>query len=427
MTTGATLERPDKREDDSALATALLQLNTACDFLDLDEDLRQILRFPKREVIVHFPVGMDDGSVKVFTGYRVQHSISRGPAKGGIRYHPNVTLDEVRALAMWMTWKCAVVDIPYGGAKGAVACDPKKLSMRELEGLTRRYATELSIIISPEGDIPAPDMNTNAQIMAWIMDTYSMHRGYSVPGVVTGKPLAVGGTRGRVEATGRGCMNMAAEMATYLSMPLEGARVAVQGFGNVGSVAARMLQEQGCKIVAVSDASGGVFSDSGLDIPQLLEDKKDTPDLRDSRRGDRITNPELLELPCDILILAAMEGQITAVNAPNVKARIIVEGANGPTSNEADRILEEQGVHIVPDILANAGGVIVSYFEWVQDLQFYFWEESEVEKRLDSIMARSFHSVMETSKANGVSMRMGAYIQGVSRVVAAHNTRGIYP
>ena len=427
MTTEATAEKTANPEQGSALATALEQFETAANFLDLDENIRKILRAPKRELIVHFPVSMDDGRTEVFTGYRVQHSMSRGPAKGGIRYHPSVSLDEVRALAMWMTWKCAVVDIPFGGAKGAVACDPKLLSMRELEGLSRRYATEISIIISPEGDIPAPDMNTNAQIMAWIMDTYSMHRGYSVPGVVTGKPFSVGGTRGRVESTGRGCMNMAKETARHLSMPLEGAKVVVQGFGNVGSVAARMLQEQGCKIVAISDASGGVFNDSGLDVEAMLADREHIHNLQDSRHGDRITNAELLELPCDILMLAAMEGQITEANASKVKARIIVEGANGPTSTEADKILVDKGVFIVPDILANAGGVIVSYFEWVQDLQFYFWEEQEVEKRLDSIMKHSFESVLATAEENKVSMRMGAYIQGVSRVVAAHNTRGIYP
>ena len=427
MTTGTTAADPAKPGSGGALETALEQLETASDFLDLNENIRKILRAPKRELIVHFPVSMDDGSTEVFTGYRVQHSMSRGPAKGGIRYHPDVTLDEVRALAMWMTWKCAVVDIPFGGAKGAVACDPKLLSLRELEGLSRRYATEISIIISPEGDIPAPDMNTNAQIMAWIMDTYSMHRGYSVPGVVTGKPFSVGGTRGRVESTGRGCMNMAKETARHLSMPLEGARVVVQGFGNVGSVAARMLQEQGCKIVAVSDASGGAYRESGLDVREMVAQKQETPNLSDSKAGDRITNPELLELPCDILMLAAMEGQISKANASKVKAKIIVEGANGPTSTEADKILGDMGVFIVPDILANAGGVIVSYFEWVQDLQFYFWEEQEVEKRLDTIMRHSFESVLATSKENGVSMRMGAYIQGVSRVVAAHDTRGIYP
>jgi len=427
VTTGTTVDRTSKPEEGGALATALEQFETAADFLGLHEDIRRILRYPKRELIVHFPVTMDDGHVEVFTGYRVQHSMSRGPAKGGIRYHPDVTLDEVRALAMWMTWKCAVVDIPFGGAKGAVACDTKLLSMKELEGLSRRYASEISIIISPEGDIPAPDMNTNAQIMAWIMDTYSMHRGYSVPGVVTGKPFSVGGTRGRVESTGRGCMNMAKETARHLSMPLEGARVVVQGFGNVGSVAARMLQEQGCKIVAISDASGGVYNDLGLDVGAMVADKEHTHNLRDSRHGDRITNAELLELPCDILMLAAMEGQITEANASKVKAKIIVEGANGPTSTEADNILVDKGVFIVPDILANAGGVIVSYFEWVQDLQFYFWEEQEVEKRLDSIMKYSFDSVLATAEENKVSMRMGAYIQGVSRVAAAHNTRGIYP
>jgi len=363
----------------------------------------------------------------MFTGYRIHHNLSRGPAKGGIRYHPDVTLDEVRALAMWMTWKCAVVDIPYGGAKGAVACDPKVLSIGELERLTRRYATEISILIGPENDIPAPDMNTNAQVMAWIMDTYSMHRGYSVPGVVTGKPISVGGTRGRVDATGLGCMYMAREIARHLGFSLEGARVVVQGFGNVGSVAARVFQEQGCKVIAVSDASGGVHSAKGLDMRELIDLKKDHPNFVDYDEYDRITNAELLELPCDILVLAAMEGQLTRDNAPRVKARAIVEGANGPTTPEADRILESKGILVVPDILANAGGVIVSYFEWVQDLQFYFWELSEVENRLESIMKRSFNQVLSTSVEKKVSMRMAAYVQAVSRVVAAHNTRGVYP
>ena len=419
--------KPEQEGHVSALDTALTQFEEVADFLNLEEDVRCILRLPKRELIVHFPVRMDDESIKMFTGYRVQHSLSRGPAKGGIRYHPDVTLDEVRALAMWMTWKCAVVDIPYGGAKGAVTCDPKDLSLKELEGLTRRYATEISIIIGPEEDILAPDMNTNAQIMAWIMDTYSMHRGYSVPGVVTGKPISVGGTLGRVEATGRGCMNMAREAVKHLGFPLEGAEVVVQGFGNVGSVAAKMLEERGCKVIGVSDAVGGVYNRNGLNTRELIQYKENNPNFWNCKGCDQITNAELLELPCDILVLAAMEGQLTEANAPRIKTKTIIEGANGPTTPEADKILEDNGVLVVPDILANAGGVIVSYFEWVQDLQYYFWEEREVEKRLETIMRRSFQQVMASSQEKKVSMRMAAYIQGVSRVVDAHNARGVYP
>lgn len=414
-------------EEVDPLQMALDQFDAAADQLKLDEDVRVILRVPKRELVVHFPVRMDDGSIKMFTGYRVQHNLFRGPAKGGIRYRPDVDLNEVCALAMWMTWKCAVVNLPYGGAKGGVSCDPKQMSMRELEAMTRRYATEISILIGPEEDIPAPDMNTNAQIMAWIMDTYSMHKGFSVPGVVTGKPISVGGTKGRVEATGRGCMYVAREAAKHLGMPLEGARVVVQGFGNVGSIAAKMLEAQGCKIIAASDAYGGVYSENGLRVDQLIEFKQENPSFWNCPGCDQITNQELLELDCDILVLAAIQGQVTGENAHRVKAKMIIEGANGPTTPEADRILEDKGVLIVPDILANAGGVIVSYFEWVQDLQFYFWETDEVVRRLESIMVRSFDEVWHVSEERKVSMRMAAYVQGVSRVTDAHLTRGVYP
>ncbi|MFQ5933369.1 MAG: Glu/Leu/Phe/Val dehydrogenase [Dehalococcoidia bacterium] len=424
MVAGTTATRKDAV---NPLQMALEQFETAADHLNLEEDVRRILRVPKRELSVYFPVKMDDGSIRIFTGYRVQHNLARGPAKGGIRYRPDVDLDEVRALAMWMTWKCAVVDIPYGGAKGGVACDPKQMSMRELEAMTRRYATEISILIGPEGDIPAPDMNTNDQIMAWIMDTYSMHHGYSIPGVVTGKPISVGGTRGRVEATGRGCMYVARETAKHLGFPLEGATVVVQGFGNVGSVAAKMLQKQGCRVIAVSDTSGGVYSSNGLNVENLIEYKKEHPNLWNCPDCDQITGKELLELPCDILMLAAIQGQVTGENAPRVRAKVVVEGANGPTTPDADRILEDKDVVVVPDILANAGGVIVSYFEWVQDLQFYFWEEHEVEERLESIMKRSFDQVLAISQEKRVSLRMAAYILGVNRVAAAHSARGVYP
>ena len=418
---------PKPVEEVDPLQMALEQFDTAADHLDLEEDVRVILRVPKRELVVHFPVKMDDGSVKMFTGYRVQHNLFRGPAKGGIRYRPDVDLNEVKALAMWMTWKCAVVDLPYGGAKGGVACDTKHMSMKELEAMTRRYATEISVLIGPEEDIPAPDMNTDAQIMAWIMDTYSMHKGFSVPGVVTGKPISVGGTQGRVQATGRGCMYVAREAAKRMDMPLEGARVAVQGFGNVGSIAAKMLEAEGCKIIAVSDAFGGVMSENGLGVQQLIDFKQQHPSFWDCPGCEQITNRELLELPCDILVLAAIQGQVTEVNADRIRAKMVIEGANGPTTPEADRILSDKGVLVVPDILANAGGVIVSYFEWVQDLQFYFWDREEVVRRLESIMVRSFDEVWQIAQERKLSMRMAANMLGVRRVADAHITRGVYP
>jgi len=409
------------------LETALTQLRLAADRLQLDEGDRQILSTCKRELTVHFPVQMDDRSTRVFTGYRVQHNLARGPAKGGIRYHPSVSLDEVRALAMWMTWKSAVVNIPYGGAKGGVIVDPKTLSRTELENLTRRYATEISIVIGPNEDIPAPDMGTDSRIMAWIMDTISMHRGYTEAGVVTGKPVSIGGTLGRMEATGRGLLYITQEAARDLDIPIESATVAVQGFGNVGAVAAWLLSRAGARVVAVSDSSGALYNGKGLDIDALWHHKRDGGSLRLSPSGDQISNEDLLTLPVDFLIPAALEGQITAQNAPRIKARAVVEGANGPTTPEADAVLAGQGVLVVPDILANAGGVIVSYFEWVQDLQFFFWEEDEVNERLHRVITRAYRDVTSFAQEEKVSLREAAMLLAVRRVVEATKVRGIYP
>jgi glutamate dehydrogenase (NAD(P)+) len=414
-------------EASEALKTALAQFDAAADRLGLDDGIRAMLRACKRELSVHFPVQMDDGAIRVFTGYRVQHNLARGPAKGGLRYNPNVDLDEVRALAMWMTWKSAVVSLPYGGAKGGVIVDPKSLSRGELENLTRRYATEVSIIIGPDEDIPAPDMGTDGQIMAWIMDTISMHRGHTTAGVVTGKPVSVGGTLGRLEATGRGLLFIIQELAREKGVPLEGATVAVQGFGNVGSVAAQLLQQAGATVVAVSDQSGGLYNAQGLRIEALLSYHKDSAPLAQAPGGDRITNRELLALPVDFLVPGAVEGQITAENAGDVKARFVVEGANGPTTPEADAILAANDVEVVPDILANAGGVIVSYFEWVQDLQFYFWEENEVNERLHRVITKAYRDVTATAKEHGISLREAAMVLAVGRVVEASQIRGIYP
>ena len=406
---------------------AVRQLQAAADRLGLDNGTLQILSHPKRELAVHFPVELDDGEVRVFTGYRVQHNLSRGPGKGGIRYHSDVTLDEVRALAMWMTWKCAVTGIPYGGAKGGVRCQPKVMSTAEPERMTRRYATEISIIIGPDRDILAPDVNTNAQTMAWIMDTISMHQGFTVPGVVTGKPLSVGGTRGRVDATGRGVMISAREAASRIGLGLDGARVAVQGYGNVGYHAARFLTAQGCKLIAAADSTSGLYSDAGLD-PDALKRYKDANRSFGGYSGaDAISPQELLELPCDILVPAALEGQITADNADKVRARIVVEGANGPTTPEADAILFDKGVTVVPDILANAGGVVVSYFEWVQDIQWYFWDIDEINRKMESIMVRSFDEVVATAQRENLSMREAATLLAVQRVVEAMQARGVYP
>ncbi|MBI2935976.1 MAG: Glu/Leu/Phe/Val dehydrogenase [Chloroflexi bacterium] len=407
---------------------ALAQFDTAADRIGLDGKVRGLLRAPKRELVVHFPVLMDDGRVQMFTGYRVQHNLARGPAKGGIRYHPDVTLAEVCALAMWMTWKCAVVNLPYGGAKGGVAVDPRKLSQGELERLTRRFAAEIGILIGPEKDIPAPDVGTNDQVMAWIMDTISMQEGFSVPGVVTGKPVSIGGTRGRTEATGRGVALMAREAMKRLGRPLKGATVVIQGFGNVGYWAGHCLQEMGCKVVGVSDSSGGVYQPDGLDVEGMKEFRETGGRYVGYHdRAVRVTNAELLELPCEVLIPAAIEGQITGTNAPRLKARLIVEGANGPTTPEADAILAEKGVTVVPDILANAGGVVVSYFEWVQDLQFFFWELEQVNQRLEQVMTRAFAEVEARAAHEKVDLRIAAYMVAIERVAEAIRLRGIYP
>ena len=413
--------------EDPAYAIALTQFDAVADRLQLDRGIWELLRVPKRELITNFPVKMDDGSVSVFTGYRIQHNLARGPAKGGIRYHPQVSQGEVRALAMWMTWKCAVVSIPYGGAKGGVACDPKQMSLAELERLTRRYTSEISMLIGPEKDIPAPDMNTNARVMAWIMDTYSMNVGYSVPGVVTGKPLEIGGSQGRDEATGRGVSIIADEAMHHLGRSLDGATVAIQGYGNVGSHAARTLGEMGARIVGASDSSGGVHNPSGLDPAQLSRFRSEGGRLVDYTDGDSVTNAEILEVACDILVPAALENQITAANASRVQARVIVEGANGPTTPEADAILQDNGALLAPDILANAGGVVVSYFEWIQGRQHYFWDIEEVLTKLERIMKDAFGEVVSLAGEQNVSLRDAALMLAVNRVAQAIDIRGVFP
>jgi glutamate dehydrogenase (NAD(P)+) len=403
------------------------QFDRVAEQLHLESGLRQILRHPKREFATNFPVRMDDGTVQTFTGYRVQHNLSRGPAKGGIRFHPDVTLDEVRALSMWMTWKCAVVNIPFGGAKGGVICNPKQMSQAELERLTRRYATEISPLIGPESDIPAPDVNTNSRTMAWIMDTYSMHKGYSVPAVVTGKPIAIGGSQGRNEATGRGCMFTIREACKVLSLDLKQTTTAVQGFGNVGALTATLLHDQGSKIVALSDSRGGIYNPRGIDPHKAQRYKEETGSVVGFPDSDTLTNQELLELPCDVLVPAALESVITRRNADRIRAKIVAEGANGPTTPEADSILHERGVFMIPDVLANAGGVTVSYFEWVQDLQYLFWDLEEINRRLEQIMVRAFHEVQNACCARDCDMRTSAYCLAVSRVAEATTTRGLYP
>jgi glutamate dehydrogenase (NAD(P)+) len=403
------------------------QFDLAAERLNLDPGLRKVLREPRREFTVHFPVKMDDGTVQVYTGYRVQHNLGRGPAKGGIRFHPDVTLNEVKALAMWMTWKCAVVGIPYGGGKGGVAVDPKKLSRRELEGLTRRFATELSVLIGPEKDIPAPDVNTNAQVMAWIMDTYSMHQGYTVPGVVTGKPISLGGSEGRNEATARGAVYCIEEAADHLGLDLVGATVVIQGFGNAGSIAALLISELGARVIAVSDSVSGIHAPGGLDVKAVVNWKAEHGTVKGFPGAKDVSNAQLLELPCDVLIPAALENQITSANADRVSCRILAEAANGPTTPDADEILERRGVFLVPDILCNAGGVTVSYFEWVQDLNRDHWTESVVNEKLREIMVRSFHEVLAMHEREECNMRTAAYLLAVDRVANATALRGLYP
>jgi glutamate dehydrogenase (NAD(P)+) len=406
---------------------AVQQFELAADKLGLSEDMREILRKPKRELIVNFPVRLDNGHVKTFTGYRVQHNMNRGPTKGGVRYSPEVSLDEVRALAMWMTWKCAVVGIPYGGAKGGVLCDPKHMTPGELERLTRRYTTEISSLIGPHSDIPAPDVNTNSQIMAWMMDTYSMHAGYSIPAVVTGKPLSIGGSEGRNEATATGVLFVTRRAARHLGMPLKGARVSLQGFGNAGSVAAKLFYNEGCKIVAVSDTQGGIYNEDGLDPAEVLRHKQARGSVAGFPRAQSIGIAEVLEVPCDVLIPAATEGVITTSNVQRVRARIVTEAANGPTTPDADKVLFENGCLVVPDILANAGGVTVSYFEWVQDLQSFFWGAEEIIQRLEMIMNRAFDTVLAEAELYQCDLRLAANMLAISRVAEATQIRGIYP
>jgi len=410
----------------SIFSAMLQEFDGAARILNLEPGIWKILTHPKRQITVSCPIQMDNGEIEVFTGYRVQYNITLGPAKGGIRYHPGVTLDEVTALAAWMTWKCAVAHIPFGGGKGGVICDPTKMSKREIEALTRRYVAEIIDAIGPEKDVPAPDVNTNEQIMAWVMDTYSMHVGHTTTSVVTGKPVELGGSLGRREATGRGIMIATRESCRHVGINIKDATVAIQGFGNVGSISAELLAEAGAKIVAVTDWKGGVYNTAGLDIPKLLEYTQQKKTVDGFPGAEPIGNTDLFTLDVDVLIPAALENQITSENAPSIKARIIVEGANGPTTPEANRLLHERGVFIVPDILANSSGVTTSYFEWVQDRYGYFWTEKEVNERLEAKMCEAFNAVLQTSLKYKVDMRTAAYIVAISRVATVTRMRGMY-
>ena len=421
------MEKRIEMEDLNPWRIALQQLDRAAERLGLDPGVHEKLRYPEKILTVSIPTKMDDGSLRIFTGHRVHHSLARGPAKGGLRYHPDVTLDEVKALAMWMTWKCAVVGIPFGGAKGGVVCNPKEMSDAELERMTRRFTSELMIILGPDRDIPAPDVYTNPKTMAWIMDTYSTNVGYSVQGVVTGKPLSVGGSEGRNEATGRGCALVIGEAMKFMGMDASGATVAVQGFGNAGSITALLLAREGMKIIAVSDSRGGIYRAKGLDVQAVIDHKQETGSVGNFPDSDRITNEELLTLSCDILVPAALENQITERNAGAVQAKIVAEAANGPTTPGADQILHDRGVFTLPDILANAGGVTVSYFEWVQGLQKYFWNEAEVNAKLQDIICRSFREVVSLHEREKVDMRMAADMLAIGRVAEAIEIRGLYP
>ena len=423
----STAASPELEEDLNPFRIAMRQFDTAAEKLGLDPSLRDVLRRPRRALWVSLPVKMDDGTLTVFQGFRVQHNSARGPCKGGIRYHPNVSFDEVQALASWMTWKCATVNIPFGGAKGGIICDPKKMSKGELERLTRRYAYEISPIIGPDMDIPAPDVYTDSQVMAWILDTYSMTHGHSAPGVVTGKPLFLGGSLGRHEATARGCVFTIRAACEVKGIQFNQATAAIQGFGNAGSISAQLLSRQGAKVVAVSDSRGGLFNSKGLDMAAVAEHKEKTGSVVGYREADAISSAAVLEVNCDILVPAALENQITVANAARIRAKIIAEAANGPTTPAADAILYDKGILVIPDILANAGGVTVSYFEWVQDLQELFWDEDEVNGKLEKIMLRSFRDVHSTAQKYGVDMRTGAYILAIDRVAQATQWRGIWP
>lgn len=423
------LIRPDKDtflNEENPFEAMMSRFDYAAQRLNLDPGLYKVLRTPEKQIIVAVPFLRDNGEVDVLTGYRVLYNTSRGPAKGGIRFDMNVTLDEVKALAAWMTWKCAVVNIPFGGSKGGVVCDPSLLSNAELERITRRYTSAIIETLGPDSDVPAPDVNTNERMMAWIMDTYSMHKRHTVTAVVTGKPVEMGGSLGRREATGRGCMIVTREALRKLRMPIAGTRVAVQGFGNVGSIAAQLMEELGLTVVAVSDKSGGVYNPKGLRIKHLQEFVKQHRFLNEYKEAEQLTNDQLLTVECEVLVPAALENVITSQNARDIKARIICEGANGPTTANADKILEEGGVFVIPDILANAGGVTVSYFEWVQDRGGYFWDEETVNQRLERIMVRSFDEVASMAGRHGVNMRIGAYMLAIERVAAVHRLRGLY-
>ncbi len=413
-------------DKDNPFESMMQRFDVAAEILELEPGLYEYLKTPAKQVIVSVPIQMDDGRIEIFEGYRVIHNDILGPSKGGIRYAPDVSLDEVKALAAWMTWKCAVMNIPFGGAKGGVRCDVTKLTTIELEKITRRYTSNLMEVFGPDRDIPAPDMNTNEQVMAWIMDTYSMHMRRTETAVVTGKPLIIGGSLGRREATGRGCMIVTLGAMERKGIPVKGSRIAVQGFGNVGSVTAQLLHEQGCTIIGISDVSGGVHNKDGIDIPRALEYVAKHKTLKGFKEGDRITQEELLELECDVLVPAARENQITAKNAKKIRAKIICEGANGPTEAGADPILQNKGILVIPDILANAGGVTVSYFEWAQDRAGYFWTLDRVNRRLERMMRTSFDAVYECATKYNVTLRIGAYILAIDKVAKTLKTRGIY-
>ena len=421
--------RPDKDrflDEENPFEAMMSRFDRAAELLDLEPGLYKVLRHPEKQITISVPVMMDNGEVEVFIGHRVLYNTSRGPAKGGIRFDLNVTLEEVKALAAWMTWKCAVVNLPFGGSKGGVVCDPLKMSAGELERLTRRYTAGIINTLGPDSDVPAPDVNTNERVMAWVMDTYSMHMRHTVTAVVTGKPIEMGGSLGRREATGRGCMFVTGEALKHLGMRTQGTTVAVQGFGNVGSVAAELLQREGCKLVAISDRTGGYHNANGIDIEAAIKHVRRVRSLEGFAGGDQITNEDLLLSDVDVLVPAALENVITSKNASKIRAKIICEGANGPTSAAADSILDEKGVFVIPDILANAGGVTVSYFEWVQDRGGYFWTEDTVNERLHDIMCRSFADVLQLSKQHKVNMRTAAYMLSISRVATVHRLRGIY-
>jgi len=411
----------------SAFDVAQRQFDEAAEAMNLDPAMREVLRVPQRELITNFPVRMDNGTVRVFTGFRVQHNITRGPAKGGLRYHPAVNLDEVKALAMWMSWKTALMGIPFGGAKGGVICDPRQLSQDELERLTRRFATEISLLVGPQSDIPAPDVGTNAQTMAWFMDTLSMHQGYSTPAVITGKPVSVGGSEGRAEATGRGVATVTVRALDQLGIAPSEATVTVQGFGNVGSVSAMLLQRAGCRVVGVCDVEGAVWNPAGLDIPSLLDHVRTSGSVVGFAGSSAVGAHEVLIAECTVVVPAALEGQITPEVAQRTKCKLIVEGANGPTTPDADTVLKERGILLVPDILANAGGVVVSYFEWVQNLQAFFWEEEDINRRLEDLMRRAYDTVQDIAVSKQVTLRQAAYSLAVGKVAQATQVRGIYP